>query len=339
MATLKEVKAMIRALLTQPHPMTLMLWGPPGVGKTSAVAQAAQEASVGMKAVISHLYQPVDVLGLPYIVDGKCEYAPPTIFPDPNRDTKRGIFFIDELPNCVPAMQSAWGVIILERSTKQYEFPPNWLVICAGNREGDRAGATRLVSALENRMIHIDVTPNADEFLSYGVSQRFHPMVLSFLEERRDLLMKFDPRSAEKAFPSPRSWERVSEALSLELPEEITNEMIRGAIGIGAGTEFLAFLKVRKELPTLQDVLKGTVKLSAFSKRPDIVRASIFSVLSYTAELKTVESYEAAIQVALGAPDEWAVVLLKRLQQLDPAKLLQTKSWREIVPKYGKYLM
>ena len=41
MATLKEVKVMIRALLTQPHPMTLMLWGPPGVGKTSAVAQAA----------------------------------------------------------------------------------------------------------------------------------------------------------------------------------------------------------------------------------------------------------------------------------------------------------
>jgi hypothetical protein len=330
---------MIRALLEQPHPMTLMLWGPPGVGKTSAVAQAAQEVSVGMKAVISHLYQPVDVLGLPYIVDGKCEYAPPTIFPDPNRDTKRGIFFIDELPNCVPAMQSAWGVIILERSTKQYEFPPNWLVICAGNREGDRAGATRLVSALENRMIHIDVTPNADEFLTYGLAQRFHPMVLSFLEERRDLLMKFDPRSAEKAFPSPRSWERASEALSLSLPEEITNEMIRGAIGIGAGTEFLAFLKVQKDLPSLQDVLKGIVKLSKFANRPDIVRAAIYSTLSYAAESKSVERYEEAIQVALGAPDEWSVVLLKRLQQLDSSKLLQTKSWREISSTYGKYFL
>ena len=188
-------------------------------------------------------------------------------------------------------------------------------------------------------MIHIDVTPNADEFLTYGLAQRFHPLVLSFLEERRDLLMKFDPRSAEKAFPSPRSWERASEVLSLSLPEEISNEMIRGAIGIGAGTEFLAFLKVRRELPTMQDVLKGVVKLSAFAKRPDIIRAAIYSTLSYAAESKSVERYEEAIQVALGAPDEWAVVLLKRLQQLDPAKLLQTKSWREIVPKYGKYLM
>jgi hypothetical protein len=339
MATLKEVKAMIRALLERPQPMTLMLWGPPGVGKTSAVAQVAQESSVGMKAVISHLYQPVDVLGLPYIVDGKCEYAPPTIFPDAGRDASRGIFFLDELPNCVPAMQSAWGIIILERSTKQYQFPPNWLVVCAGNREGDRAGATRLVSALENRMIHVEVTPNADEFLSYGVSQQFHPMVLSFLEERRDLLMKFDPRSAEKAFPSPRSWERASEALSLQLPEEISNEMIRGAVGVGAATEFLAFLKVKRDLPTLQEVLSGSVKLSRFSNRPDIVRASIYSVLSFVAESKSAEHYEAAIQVALGAPDEWAVVLLKRLQQLDAAKLLQTKSWREIVPKYGKYLL
>lgn len=329
---------MIKALLGRPNPMTLMLWGPPGVGKTSAVAQVAQEAGVGMKAVISHLYQPVDVLGLPYIVDGRCEYAPPSIFPDLTRDPERGLFFIDELPNCVPAMQSAWGVIILERSTKHFQFPPGWLVVCAGNREGDRAGATRLVSALENRLIHIEVTPSADEFLQFGVLMGFHPLVLGFLEERRDLLMKFDPRSAERSFPSPRSWERASEALSLGLPEDATAELVKGAVGSGAATEFLAFLRVQHELPALQDLLQGKAVLSRFQGRPDVIRAAIYSVLSYAAEGKTAERYEEALQVAFGAPDEWAMVLLKRLQQLDPKKLLQTKSWREIQKRYGKYI-
>jgi hypothetical protein len=211
-------------------------------------------------------------------------------------------------------------------------------VVCAGNREGDRAGATRLVSALENRMIHLEVTPSADEFLQYGVTNGFHPLVLSFLEERRDLLMKFDPRSADRAFPSPRSWERASDALSLGLPEDATHEMLRGAIGTGAATELQAFLRVKHDLPALRDVLEGKTPLTRFQNRPDIIRASIYSVLSYVAETKGADRYEEALQAVFGSPDEWAVVLLKRLQQLNPQALGQTKSWKEIVPRYAKYM-
>lgn len=338
MATLQEIKQTLQATLAQPNGLTPMLWGPPGIGKTSCVVQAAAELGVGVKSVIAHLYQPVDVLGLPFVADGRCEYAPPTVFPDPVRDGERGIFFIDELPNCVPAMQSAWGIVILERSTKHFTFPPGWRVVCAGNREGDRAGAARLISALESRLLHVDIAPSAEEFLRYGLARGFHPAVLAFLEERRDLLVKFDPRSAERAFPSPRAWERASELLGLGLPGALSHELLRGVLGTGAATEFGAFLQVREELPTLAALLAGEAKLSQHAGRPDILRAAVYSVLSYAAEGKDAARFEAALQVAMGAPDEWAVLMLRRLQQLDPQLLLKTSSWREVLRRYGKYV-
>ena len=86
----KPTKRQIAAVVGSQAPLSLMLWGLPGVGKTVSVAQAAAELGIGFKTVIAHLYTPPDVLGLPYIVEGKAHYAPPTAFPDEAIDGPRG---------------------------------------------------------------------------------------------------------------------------------------------------------------------------------------------------------------------------------------------------------
>lgn len=337
MASVRECKEMIRAVFGSEAPMTVMLWGAPGIGKTSLVGQVAAEMGVGFKSVIAHLYQPVDVLGLPYVVDGRCDYAPPTVFPDVQRDGPRGIFFLDELPNCVPAMQSAWGIVVLERSTKHYRFPPGWVIVCAGNRETDRAGASRLVSALENRLIHVAVEPSVDEFLTYAVQRGMHPSVPAFLQERPDMLLKFDPRSPERAFPSPRAWERVSDIMKLPLAEGPRTEMLKGAIGSGAAVEFIAFTRVFQDLPRLADVLSGTVDLSSI-RRPDVMRAVVYSVLAHAGDGSSFERVEQAASVATRLPDEWAMLLIRRLYETAPNMVLKTPSWQPLWQRLGKYI-
>ncbi len=337
MASVRECKEMIRAVLGVDAPLTLMLWGAPGIGKTSLVAQIAAEAGVGFRSVISHLYQPVDVLGLPYVVDGRCEYAPPSVFPDAARDGERGIFFLDELPNCVPAMQSAWGIVVLERSTKHYKFPPGWVIVCAGNRETDRAGASRLVSALENRLLHIAVDPSSDEFLGYAVQRGLHASVPAFLQERPDMLIKFDPKSPERAFPSPRSWERASDIMKLPIADGPRGEMLKGAIGPGATVEFLAFTKVFQDLPRLADVLSGAADLTGI-RRPDVMRAVVYSVLAWVGESTTRERVDQAAAVATRIPDEWAMLLVMRLWELAPNLLRDASSWQQLTARFYKYL-
>lgn len=338
MATVREGKEILRAVLTSSAPLTPMLWGPPGIGKTSLVAQAAHEAGVGFKSVIAHLYQPVDVLGLPYIVDGRCEYAPPSVFPDASRDGERGVFFIDELPNCVPAMQSAWGIVILERSTKHYKFPPGWVIACAGNREGDRAGSSRLVSALENRLVHVNVEPSSEEFLQHAVGRAMHPTVPAFLQERPDMLLRFDARSSEKAFPSPRAWERASDVMKLPLAEAARVEMLKGTVGAGAAIEFVAFSKVFDELPRLADVLSGKADLSEL-RRPDVLRAVVYSVLAWVGEKPELERVEAAAGVVGRLADEWASLLLARLYRFDQNLLLKTRAWPTLSVRFARLLV
>jgi hypothetical protein len=337
MASVRECKEMIRATLSSEAPLSLMLWGAPGIGKTSLVAQAAAEVGVGFKSVIAHLYQPVDVTGLPFIVDGRCDYAPPTVFPDGERDGPRGLFFLDELPNCVPAMQSAWGVVVLERSTRHYRFPPGWIIVCAGNRETDRAGSSRLVSALENRMIHVNVEPSSEEFLAYAVQRGLHPSVPAFIEERPDMLLRFDPKASERAFPSPRSWERVSDIMKLQMVEGPRLEMLKGAIGNGAAVEFHAFTRMFHELPKLADVLSGAADLSKIT-RPDVMRAVVYSVLAWAGENTTAERYDQASGVATRIPDEWAVLLVRRMYELSPTRMMATSSWPRLSARFIKYV-
>jgi hypothetical protein len=340
MASVRECKQMIRSMLDGTHdpngPLTLMLWGAPGIGKTSLVAQAAREAGVGFRSVISHLYQPVDVLGLPYIVDGRCEYAPPAAFPDRARDGERGVFFLDELPNCVPAMQSAWGIIVLERGTKHFAFPPGWLIVCAGNREGDRAGASRLVSALENRLCHLQVEPSQDEFLQYAVSRALHPTVPAFLQERPDMLLKFDPKSPDRAFPSPRAWERVSDVMKLRLTEGARVEMLKGCVGNGTAVEFHAFCRVFDELPRLEAILANPEILRAIL-RPDLLRAAVYSVLAWVGE-QPAERLDRGASVALSLSDEWAMLLVTRMFELDRGRFVKTEAWPRISARLGRFL-
>lgn len=337
MTSVQTAKTMIAATQRSAPHLTVMLWGSPGIGKTSLVGQVAKEMGIGFKSVIAHLYQPVDVLGLPYIIKNRCEYAPPSVFPDVERDGAEGIFFLDELPNCVPAMQSAWGIVVLERSTKHYRFPPGWTIVCAGNRETDRAGSSRLVSALENRLIHVNVEPSMEEFLAHSVSTLMHPSVSAFLEQRPDMLSKFDPKSPERAFPSPRSWHRVSDVMKLNLDEGARHEMVKGAVGGGTAVEFASFSAVFRELPKLQDILDLKVKLSTITK-PDVLRAAVYSVLSWTAETPDQKRFDTASQVAAKAADEWGVLLFRRLYELSSTKLMESSGWKELSSRFLKYI-
>jgi len=362
MTTVRNCKDIIvTAVKTNTTRLTPMLWGPPGIGKTSLVEQAARELGIGFKAVIAHLYQPVDVLGFPFLhpETHRQEYGAPSVFPDAERDGERGVFFIDELPNCVPAMQSAWAIIILERSTKHYKFPPGWFMACAGNNATDRAGSSRFISALENRVVHYNVTTDLEEFFSYAIARALHPTVMGFLKKFPDFLLKFDPKSPERGFPSPRSWELASdimkmmpfdparidedaeEAGSITRARSNLRDTLAGALGPGTATEFMSYLKMWKDMPDLEDILSGRADLKILENRVDLMRAVVMSVMSWAGGQPDAKRIETALGVAnrMNAlkSREYPVFLVQKLWELAPMMVLTAPSWKPLAAEYQKY--
>jgi hypothetical protein len=256
-------------------------------------------------------------------------------------------------------MQSAWGIIILERSTKHYKFPPGWFMVCAGNNATDRAGSSRLISAVENRVTHYNVVPELEEFFSYAFAREFNPTILGFLKKFPDFLLKFDPKSPERGFPSPRSWELASDIMKMmpfdparideeaDEPASVTRarsnlrDTLSGAIGSGTATEFMAYLKMWKDMPDLEEILSGRADLKPLENRVDLMRAVVMSVMSWAGGEPNAQRIETALAVAnrMNAlkSREYPVFLVQKLWELAPMKVLSAPSWKPLAAEYQKY--
>ena len=210
-----------------------MIWGPPGIGKSSIVAQTAQAHDMDMIDLRLSQLAPTDLRGLP-VADtdnGLSRWYPPEFLPRGGK----GILFLDELNLAPPAMQGMAQQLILDRRVGSYTVPEGWFVWAAGNRKEDRAAVFDMPAPLANRFIHLNVEPHFQSFKTYAMGRGMHEHLLAFLSYRPELLHKLDPQ--QPAWPSPRSWMVASQLYETGLD-------LACVVGMGAAAEFHAYLKI-----------------------------------------------------------------------------------------------
>ena len=228
----------------------MFIWGSPGSGKSAVVNQLAAELEIALRDIRALLLDPVDLRGLPFVgKDGRSQWATPEFLPQDGA----GILFLDEL-NAAPAMvQASCYQLVLDRRLGEYTLPEDWAIVAAGNRDSDRAATTRMPTPLRNRFVHIDFEVDVQEWSEWAIKANVGPEVIAFIRFRPELLSAFDRDS--NAFPSPRSWEFVSRILNSKPDPSAEHELIAGAVGTGAATEFSAFLRMFRELPNIDAIL------------------------------------------------------------------------------------
>src|SRR5271157_5364050 len=241
----------LRVLVAARRPV--FIWGAPGWRKSAVVRQLATELGIALRDVRALLLDPVDLRGLPFLgSDGRSKWATPDFLPQ----NGTGILFLDEL-NAAPAMvQASCYQLVLDRKLGEYVLPDGWAIIAAGNRDSDRAVTTRMPTPLRNRFVHLEFEVDVQEWSEWAIQAGIRPEVIAFLRFRPELLSAFD-RDAN-AFPSPRSWEfvsRILDCLDSQSNPAIEHEVIAGAVGPGAATEFSAFLRMFRELPNIDAIL------------------------------------------------------------------------------------
>ena len=255
----KGAKKAIRVAINKRRPV--FLWGPPGIGKSDIVKQIGDDFGRPVIDVRLALWEPTDIKGIPYYNSdqGQMVWAPPAELPtDPD---SKAIIFLDELNSAPPAVQAAAYQLILNRKVGTYQLPDGVDLVAAGNREGDRGVTYRMPAPLANRFVHLEAKVDFDDWQDWATLNKIHPDVVGYVGFAKQDLYDFDPKSASKAFATPRSWSFVSDLLEDDdVDVDTLTNLIAGAVGDGLAAKFMAHRKIAGKLPKASEILDGKVK-------------------------------------------------------------------------------
>lgn len=239
----------------------VMLWGPPGIGKSAIVRAVAQAAGVDFIDVRLAQREPVDMRGLP-VPDPSGEGVRWLVSSEWPRDpNSRGIILFDELSSADRMLQVAAYEFILDRRLGDlYRLPAGWLVVGAGNRAQDRAVAQGMSSALANRFLHLELQADSSTWLRWAKAAGVDDVVRAHIGAHPDQLFQMNTGELERGWASPRSWERLAtmRALVRDLPDDVRLQVYAGLVGAPAARAFLHTEQTFTEAgPDLAGVLAG----------------------------------------------------------------------------------
>lgn len=331
--------SMIRAGLSPALLPPVMLWGPPGVGKSQIVRQAGEKiaAESGKHVEIIDvrllLFNPIDLRGIPTANADKtlAVWLKPKIFQMDEGQNTVNILFLDELTAAPQSVQAAAYQITLDRVIGEHKLPDNCIVLAAGNRVTDQSVAFKMPKALANRLCHIEIETGFESWRQWAISNEIHEKVIGFLSVRRDALMRFDPSRDETAFPTPRSWEMVSRLLRhVSDNEKAIYALIAGCIGTGMATEFHHWCSVYSRLPRCEDIFAG--KRVSVPKETDALHALVASMTVYAREHRSDErGIEHSIRYAMQLPVDFSVLLIRNYMAISESfrrELIQSDAYK-----------
>jgi hypothetical protein len=240
------------------HHTPVMLWGPPGVGKSQMVVQIAARHQVPMIDIRLSQMEPSDLRGIPFRKGDLVEWAIPAMLPDAERHGASGVLFLDEITSAPPSVSAAAYQLILDRRLGEYLVPPRWAIFAAGNRQGDRGVTYTMPAPLANRFSHFEVESHLDDWVAWAYGAGIDERLIAFLRFRPERLFDFDPAHNPVAFPSPRSWELAHRALrKFEDQSDLLQGTLQACVGPAAGVELSAFIRSLEQMPDLDAIERG----------------------------------------------------------------------------------
>jgi MoxR-like ATPase len=166
-----------------------LVWGAPGVAKTSVIEQIAHALDYHFISILPALYEPGDLHGFPVPREDMLEFVPPDWAKDAidiaESGEKKGVLILfDELTAAPPQNQAALTRLFLERRIGKYKFPSNIELIAAANPPHQAIEGYKLAFPLLNRTTQIEWTnPTPQEWRDFMLKkERGEPLTFEFLE-------------------------------------------------------------------------------------------------------------------------------------------------------------
>jgi hypothetical protein len=193
------------------------------------------------------------------------------------------LLFLDEINSAPQSIQAASYKLILDRMVGKHPVHSKCVIAGAGNKETDGAIVNRVGTAMQSRLIHLELDVDVKAWLSWASEKHLDHRVVSYVEGHPDHLHQFDPNHNDKTFACPRTWEFAAKLIHGKEPTPHMLNMLVGTLSAGVAHEFHAYMAYCAELPSIAEI-KARPDDIAIPDEPSLLYATSHMVAAYLAE-------------------------------------------------------
>lgn len=263
----------------------LLLIGPPGIGKTAVMEQAARACGVGFVSYTMTHHTRQSAVGLPFIerkqYQGKefavTEYTMSEIIASvfdciEHSGCKEGLLFLDEI-NCVSeTLAPAMLQFLQNKVFGSHRLPDGWVLAAAGNPPEYNKSVREFDIATLDRLKYIEIEADYDAWRSYALEMNIHGAILSYLDTHPEYfyILKQDYKS--RSFVTARGWEDLSclllqyEALNLPVNADLMKQYLHADDLAKDFSGYYHLYLTRKRTLPVSDMMNGNEKAADFCK-------------------------------------------------------------------------
>ena len=343
--TIDALPRRIKFHFNNPKKPALMIWSAPGTGKSDVSEQTGKELAddlslhfnfVSPRSVVTDWEKtfgyidlrlsscdPLDLKGGIYLDtdDMITRFLRASMLPDAKRHGKCGILILDELPEASPStLVSASPLILNRRLGDNYHLPEDWLIIAAGNEQGQGASAKRLPSQINNRMGHCRIEPCEKVWADHLRSIDGDPRLAAWIQGNPEMINTWLNKDSI-AFATPRSLVNASDVLELVTDDrEFRESLVAGFIGTGPANELEGFLTLLAagQMPTW-DAIRNDPENAPFPVHGAQHAVSIMYAAMglITRNVKTVGDMPSVMKYISRLPDEMQTTVMLDIKAHD----------------------
>ncbi len=272
-----------------------LLCGPPGIAKTSLITAAAESAGFTVEVTRASLSERIDYGGclVPDIANGVTRSLPLEMLERLQKTGEKTLLFLDDLGQAPLDVQAA-----IMRLFDSGFFPQNVLIWGATNRPQDKAGVCGLCEPLRSRFhfafnmatpegaVHANAVTlgtwkeSVEGWTEWLSQNGGSPEVIAYhLANNGKNLYAWKPSNdPSERQPDFRSWETLDKAFRSGLSDM---NSLSAIIGKAVASEFLAYSRLRDQLPSMEEILKNPNGCAIPQNAPDACYLTVVMLSQY----------------------------------------------------------
>ena len=274
-----------RYLMPAVRQRPILLIGPPGIGKTAIMEQAAEACNIGLVSYTITHHTRQSAVGLPVVIKKKfqgkeysvTEYTMSEIIASvyekiEQTGCREGILFIDEI-NCVSETLAPTMLQFLQCKTfGNQAVPEGWIIATAGNPPEYNKSVRDFDMVTLDRVRCMNIEADLGVWKEYAREKRLNSAILSYLELRPKNFYRVEADVDGLQFVTARGWEDLSnlmdvyEELGIPVDEEIIHEFLRHEDVAEDVSAYFDLYKKYQDDYGIAEILEGKVKPSVYAR-------------------------------------------------------------------------